>query len=215
MISSSPGSDRSRKPSMSSSSKYVPRSAIARSSSRCWPMNSRNACRASSSSTSTSASPSTSRSECAGSSESASTGPGSDSAAAAAQVVLPTPPLPPKNRKRCLAVGDEGIGLAFRTAGHALAVVADVAQATHQGSLADGVVLLADVAGFERHLQLQQLVFDRRVVHHLVFGEVGDLLQAPADAGHGAGYRQQQKLVNDQHSNWRPASSALRRRAPI
>src|SRR5438552_8130907 len=140
---------------------------MVRSSSRCCPMNLRNSSRASNSRVSTPASPRTSCSECAGSSESANTRSPRASAAAAAHVVLPTPPLPPKKRKRSLAVGDEGIGLTLRAALQALAIVANLAQPAHQDSLALGVVLLADIARLQRHLQLQQLIFDGRVVHHL------------------------------------------------
>src|SRR5579883_3190473 len=224
MISSSPGSDRSRKPSMSSSSKYVPRSATVRSSSRCRRMKSANAALASSSRSSrfgvALSGCSTSASECAGSSESASTGktePWSSehaSANALAQVVLPAPPLPPKNQIRGSRVADEGIGLAGGTASLPLPILANLTQAAHQHGLALGVFLLGDVARLHCHLQLQQLVLDGTVVHQLLLGDGDDLLEAPANAGDRAGYRQKKQAINDQHSGSPPASRCLRPRAP-
>src|SRR5690348_7714737 len=141
-------------------------------------MNRRNSCRASSSHTSAGATSSTSRRECAGSSDSASE-PGQARAAAAAHVVLPAPPLPAKKTNRRLAIGDEGVRLIRGFAGLPFPVLADLAQPAHQHGLALEVLVLADIARLDRHLELEQLVFDGAVVHELLVGDVDHLFEAP------------------------------------
>src|SRR5207247_3729554 len=138
--------------------------------------------------------PSASPSECAGSVDTASTRAprrASATARAAAHVVLPTPPLPPKNakcggdgswRRRSVfvdVVGNRGFDAGdLRAGGHregARLGALDLADACDHVAFNLGELLIGDLAELELHLGFEELLAERGVVLRFGLGGRDDL----------------------------------------
>src|SRR6185503_17125201 len=208
-ISSLPGRAVSTSGPMSASSRYVPRSRIARitsphramnrvrsapaSSIRAWRRELPNTSHGSSSSVC----PSTVGRARAGSVESTSVDwcALARSAIAAEQVVLPTPPFPTTSVIRGSRATSASAARASRfvvgsayahgSTGYrlaeALTPIADLTEPRHDLRLAPPVFLVVDVAELQLHLQLHQLLLDGRVVRELLFGHLQYLVQGSFD----------------------------------
>jgi hypothetical protein len=75
-----------------------------------------------------------------------------------------------------------------------------VAQPQHQFGLAPLVLLVVDIAQLELHLELHELLLDRRVVRQLFVDDLLDLAQRPFDAGHWAGDGEEKDVGEEAHS---------------
>src|SRR5436190_13424146 len=200
-----PGRDRSRKASTSPRSRNVPCSSTSPSARRCSRSQRANA-RAPTSSTAyrrgrmrfgdeDSRMASASPSECAGSVETTSVNPGSASARAAAHVVLPTPPLPPKNRNLIVSLDLDAGDFVFRghPDGRPMPTL-DLADAREDAAFDLGEFGLCDVAELELHLRFEQLLAQRRVVVRLGFGGRDDLVEDEPQAA------DQHGIQNEHHA---------------
>src|SRR6185295_15517859 len=128
-------------------------------------------------------------------------------AAAAAQVVLPTPPLPPKRwRLRVLVPAerdvhrDPAIGQRDRSR---LLLLPDLAQPGQDVALQPDELLFVHLAELELHLRRQQLLAQRLLVVHLGVHRRSDLVEDETEAA-------DQQAVEDDHSA-SEARSSLRR----
>src|SRR5687767_11216734 len=147
--------------------------------------------------------PSASASECAGSVETSSTrwcARAAPRAAAAAHVVLPTPPLPPKNRKATLPAARVRVRVVVVPLvaaerrfdardlvltgfeGGALRALADLPDALEQLALDLGELRVVDLAQLQAHLRGKQLLAQHGVVVELGVDGFRELAEDELDA---------------------------------